>query len=302
MHSRRILILLLSALLILSLFAGCGSAAMDTESVYYGNDKSAPMESLRDSSTAGGTGEEAVSNQNQKLIRTIRIHAETEDMDSILSQVNSRIAELGGYIEQQNIYNGSGSRTNRNASLTIRIPAEKLDQFVDAVADASNITSKNESTENITLTYVATESRMKALETEQARLLELLAMAENMEELLQIEARLTDVRAELEQVNSTLRLYDNQVSYGTIHLNLDEVIDYTVVEAPKGFFQRIGSGLSNALKNIGIFLRELAIVLVVAIPYLAIPTVIFVVIFFLIRSSKKRKKRKAASNQKAENP
>ena len=65
MHSRRILILLLSALLILSLFAGCGAAPMDAESVYYGNDKAAPMESLQDSGVAGGTGEAAASNQNQ---------------------------------------------------------------------------------------------------------------------------------------------------------------------------------------------------------------------------------------------
>lgn len=296
MNIKKHLSLFLAALMILCLFAGCGEAAMDTgENIYYADSKAeaAPNEVLTDSSLTGTSGESQVPNQNQKLIRTIHINAETEDMDTILTQVNARIQELGGYIEEQNIYNGSGSRTNRHANLTIRIPAESLDQFVNAVSDVSNITSKNETTENITLTYVATESRMKALQTEQDRLLELLAMAENMEDLLQIEARLTDVRSELEQVNSMLRLYDNQVSYGTIHLNLDEVIDYTVVEAPKGFFERIGSGFVAALKNLGIFLREFAILLVVSIPYLAIPAIALVITLVLIKHCRKKKKAKA---------
>lgn len=293
MNIKKHLSLFLAALMILCLFAGCGSAAADLgDNFYYSDSKAeaAPNEVLTDSSLTGTGSEAQVPNQNQKLIRTIHIYAETEDMDSILTQVNARIQELGGYIEEQSIYNGSGSRTNRHANLTIRIPAESLDQFVNAVSDVSNITSKNETTENITLTYVATESRMKALQTEQDRLLELLAMAENMEDLLQIEARLTDVRSELEQDNSMLRLYDNQVSYGTIHLNLDEVIDYTVVEAPKGFFQRIGSGFVTALKNTGIFLRELAIFLVIIIPYLAIPAVVLVITLVLIKRCRKKKK------------
>ena len=75
----------------------------------------------------------------------------------------------------------------------------------------------------INLSSIPRKKILKALETEQTRLLELLSKADNMTEILQIEERLTKVRTELEQVTSQLRLYDNQVSYGTIYLTLREV-------------------------------------------------------------------------------
>ena len=214
-------------------------------------------------------------------------------MDPILASVEERVAQLGGYVESREVYNGSrySGYTYRNASLTIRIPAQKLDEFVAHVGGQANITSTTETAEDITLTYVATESRMKALQTEQDRLLELLSQAENMEEILQIEKRLTEVRGDLEEVTSKLRVYDNMVDYGTVYLELSEVREYTVIEEePKGFFQRIGSGFMQGLKNMGKFFTELAIFLIVAIPYVLPFAIITVVIVLLIRWSIKRRR------------
>ena len=106
----------------------------------------------------------------QKLIRRVNIDAETEDLDALLESLTVQISSLGGYIEQQNLYNGSAyaSYRSRNANLTIRIPADQLDGFVGQVKDASNVISYSESQEDVTLTYVSTESRIKALETEEA--------------------------------------------------------------------------------------------------------------------------------------
>ena len=55
---------------------------------------------------------------------------------------------------------------NRNASLTVRIPVELVDEFTAKVSGVSNVTSSNETADDITLTYIATESRVKALQTE----------------------------------------------------------------------------------------------------------------------------------------
>ena len=64
------------------------------------------------------------------------------------------------------------------------------------VSEIGNVTQKNESVEDVTLQYVDVESRKKALETEQERLMELLSSAENMEDLLAIESKLSEVRYE----------------------------------------------------------------------------------------------------------
>jgi hypothetical protein len=239
--------------------------------------------------------------ENQKLIRKIRLTAQTRDLPEMLSLVEQRIAEFGGYVENRDVYNGSAYEdyTSRYASLTVRIPAKSLDDFVEKVSEESNVISASETTENITLSYVATQSRITALETEQTRLLELLEMAKNLDEVLKIETKLTDVREDLEQLNSQLKLYDNQVNYGTVYLKLDEVREYTQVEeAPKGFWERISTGFVKSLKNLGNALLELVIFFISNLPYFVVLAV-FVVGFFLIRKWRKKKKQ---NEQQPPNP
>lgn len=272
--------------LVVTCFAGCAADSASKEYSAEGDyDYGAGL-------TNPGESAESSLPTEQKLIRTIRLTAETNDLDAFLPQIEKRVAELGGYVESQESYNGSvGSSGARYARYVIRIPAQQLDQFVNQVSDVSNIISKSESTEDVTLSYIEVEGRVKALETEQDRLLELLAKAETMEDLLQIEARLTDVRAELEQVKSTLRMYDNKVDFGTVHLNVDEVVEYTE-EEPEGFWARITTGFADSMKNTGTIITELTIFIIVAIPYLlpGAAVIAVVVIIGIIVSKVNRKK------------
>ena len=104
-----------------------------------------------------------------------------------MEALNGKISGLGGYVEDQDSYNGSmySSRRYRSASLTVRIPAERVDEFTEEMSGIANVVSTNLSREDITLSYVATESRVKALQTEEARLLELMEQAETMADLLE---------------------------------------------------------------------------------------------------------------------
>jgi len=205
-----------------------------------------------------------------------------------MENLEKEISNKGGYVEDQNIHNGStySSRRYRSASLTIRIPDEKVDQFTSDIAGLANVVSQNLRREDITLKYVATSSRVTALETEEARLLELLAKAETMEDLLEIEARLTDVRYELENYASQLRLYDNQVDYATIYLYIDEVQEYTPVEEPT-FFERIKNTFSHSLEGLGDGIVNITVFLVGNSPYLL---TVGILGFVIIKLAKRRGK------------
>lgn len=291
MYARKILAAALSLLIVLGLTA-CGASVKDNSGSAMSSDRYYDAESgLVEEKPAAA---ESQLPENRKLIQRVWLRAETEDMDTLLGKVNERIAELGGYVESQEIYNGSaysGTRY-RNAEITIRIPAEKLNSFVNDVSAVSNIVSSNQNTEDVTLTYVATESRVKALETEQERLLTLLAQAQTMEDLLTIEERLTDVRTELEQVNSTLRLYDNQVDYSTVYLSVDEVREYTVVEEPETVWDRIGTGFMESLSDIGDGFVELFVFLVVNFPYFVILGAVMALAILILRSRIRKRKNK----------
>ena len=304
---KKILALLVALSLALSLCA-CGAKAPTgnlkqesmVENGYFAADgiyDAADMEMSPEApsqSTAGSTGSAGV--QNQKLIRTMNLETETEDLDTLLTQLNRKIGELGGYVENKTVRNGSSTATRRYryANMVIRVPVDRLDEFVTHVADATNVVSQSENAKDITLSYVATQSRIIALETEQTRLLELLAQAQDMSDLLQIEQRLTDVRTELEQVTSQLRLYDNLVDYGTIELSITEVQEYTPV-AEETLWQRMGSGLKESWESLREFAENLLVFLVSAMPWI-IPwgAVITVLVLLAKRAGRKRDAKRAA--------
>ena len=175
--------------------------------------------------------------------------------------------------------------------------AQNLDQFVSLVGENANVTSSSESTENVTLTYVSTQSRVEALEVEQDRLLELLENAETMEDLLTIEERLTDVRWELENYASQLRVLDNQVNYSTIHLSVWEVDEPTVI-VERTVWQKIGDGFSRNTKNVWNGLVDTFIWVLTVIPYLVPLALISGVVLLGFKLGKKKaKKNKAADTE-----
>ena len=293
MKLKRILALALSILLLTTLFAGCAAKAPSRGDVAAPGDHLNSGSAKPEGSLSSGTTLNPGVADDRKLIRTVSLTTETEDMDTLLTGISQRITELGGYVESREVYTGSAYETysSRSATMTLRIPAKNLDTFISHVDGASNVVSSSETAEDVTMQYVATESHLKVLQAEEERLLKFLSEAKSVSEMLEIEKRLTDVRAELESVTNQLNKYANLVSYGTVKLRINEVKQYTVVEKEEpNLWQRIGTGFVNSVKNVGVILEGLLVFFISALPYLAIPGVIVVIILLAVRKSDKKKK------------
>ena len=294
---KKLLSLFLCLCLLLSLSA-CGGSSKSTSGLVREEAAAQAPAMMADNSTATLKGAQPGSTalpEGRKWIITIDMNVETEDLDTLMGDLDQKIKSLGGYVEDQSVHNGSNyaSRRYRNANLTVRIPDEKADQFTNEISGLANVVSQNLRREDITLKYVATSSRVTALETEEARLLELLARAETMEDLLTIEARLTDVRYELENHASQLRLYDNQIDYATIYLYIDEVQEYTPVEEPT-FLERIRTTFSDALEGLVDGIVNVTVFLVGNSPYLL---VLGVLTFGIIKLAKHHLEKKAKQKE-----
>lgn len=283
------------------------SASFDVGGSYVTEEAAAGTEMKEVEESTVEVNDNAANTQSErKLIKTVDLNVETKEFDKMMTALTEQVDVLGGYIENMETYNGSSYasyRNTRNANMTIRIPKNHLDGFLETVSGIGNVVRKSEYVEDVTLAYVDLESHKNALRTEQTRLLELLENAGSMEDIIVIEQRLSEVRYELESMESQLRTYDNKVDYSTVYLNVNEVKELTPV-VEETVWERMLNGFMSSLSDIGEDAREFGIWFVVHIPYMVIWAVIIVIIVAVHKKLRKnrraRKAKKAALKNAAE--
>ena len=316
-----------TALVLSTVFSGCGSsnkaeyatadrdayteeaaAADPGEGLYeaaYG-DEYAESEATDTSGASNGaeeiTEEKADKNSKRKLITNMSMTAETKEFDKTVNFLQHRTEELGGYVERFSTSKSSYS-DERTAYMTLRVPEEKLSGFVNEVADESNITSQDMSVTDVTLTYADLESHKNALRAEEEQLLNLMEKAETIEDIMSVQDKLTDVRYQIESMESQLRTYDNQITYSTLSMTVEEVIDYTPepVKNPT-FWERARDGFLDNCHNVATFFKELILFIIGHIITLLILGAIIAAIVILIRKSEKKRKERLAKMPKPEMP
>ena len=223
------------------------SAEVGTEGAEASADEAGTAENSKETANSADTEN---GQSSRKLIRTFNLDAETTDFDNLVTQLQQETQNLGGYVESSYV-NGNSYYTenSRYASLTLRIPKDKTNDFLGTVGKMANVTSKSENVEDVTLTYTDLKSHVEALQAEQEQLMKLMEQAKTVEDTMSIQSRLTDVRYELESYMSQLKVYDNQVDYDTVNISIQEVKN----ETPTGELsigQKMLNGLENSLRAI----------------------------------------------------
>ena len=232
------------------------------------------------------------------LIRTVSMSAETLNIDQVKADVENQIRELGGYIENSSMSGTGKNHDLRTIYYTIRIPADKLDSLITTVGNSCTVLSSSENTTDVTLEYVDTKSRLDSLRVEYEQLMELLGNAKDLDNILILQNRLTEVRYQIESAESRIRVLENQVQYGTLNLQIREVLEETEIEEPHvvTYGERVGEQFKDMWEGTVEFFQNFLLGLIAAIPFLVfcgIVAVIVIVIVFTAR--KKRRKREAAA-------
>lgn len=237
----------------------------------------------------GDTGKET----KEKRIYTYRYSAETKAFDEFLAAVTEKTEALGGYVQDSETNGSAVDQMNRYANITLRIPADKMDQMLSLVNTEANVVYSNVSTQNVTLKYVDMESHIKALRTEQKTLLRLIEQAEKIDDVIALQSQLTQVRYEIESYESQLREMDNLVEYSTLILDITEVLRTTTVTGAKtGFLDEIKNSFSDNLYAVGQWLRGAVIWLIGSLPVLVLSAAGIAVLVFVGRKWQRRRKQK----------
>ena len=149
---------------------------------------------------AGESGTDAPEENPEKIIYSGDATVETTEFEKSVAALEKMIAEAGGFIESSSV-NGSnyydssrGYTSKRSASYTLRVPSEKFAGLMSSLSDIGNVPYTHTYTENVTAEYYDVQARLKALQAQEARLLEMMEIAETVEDIITIEDKLTDVR------------------------------------------------------------------------------------------------------------
>ena len=313
---KKTLSLLLAALLVFALCA-CGSAdtpssapAASYDMAYTENAYPAEAEEYGGFAVTGGTQLESGSGaapegSPEKLIYSASATVETTEFDGTIEKLSALVEQYGGFVESSSV-NGSnyytqsrGYSSTRCASYVIRVPSEKFSALMGSLSTLGNVPYSHTYTENITAQYHDTDARLTAYQTQEARLLEMMEAAKTVEDLIAIEEKLTELRYQIESLQSTLKNWDRQVAYSTLDLEVQEVVEYTP-ESRMSYGQELALALSSGLKRTGEFFKDLLLAVVGALPALVILAVVLAILIPVWK--KRRKARKARKNPPAEKP
>ena len=299
---KRFLALGMSVILMLSC-AACGGAAQSKSEAAYdmayaggGNNYSMAYEEAGEAevmvaeTNAQMTEDTAAAQDGRKLIKEVDMSIETKHFDDFIETLEAEVLDMGGYLENSNIggvsYNSSGS--NRSAWFTARIPVDQLEAFVTKIGENGNVTNISRNVRDVTLEYVDVEGRIESLEAELARLNELLGQATSLEDILAIEAQISDVRYELESYQSQMNTYNNLIDYSTVYIN---VLEVAVISANRNesIWDQIRSGFEDSMYGVVEMLRGIFVTVITSIPYIVVFGVILVILVKLIRRRRKKK-------------
>jgi len=256
------------------------------------------MESLTEDSVASQEhGGEVLSVEEftEKIIYTGNVSMETTDFDRALTEIEQAAAKIGGFVQDSSV-SGRSSYDNtavidRFAFYTIRVPAEQFDAFMSSVGQIGNVVSSSRNATNVTSTYTDYEARLNSLRLQEERLLELLEQAGDLESLIALEARLSEVRYEIEMIERNLRDLDQQLAYSTVYIDLQEVEVYTqTVPVKRTFGQKMSDAFRGGWSDFGENVQNFAIGAVESLPSIILFLVIAgTVVVFIVRKVKKKK-------------
>lgn len=300
-----------AVLLCALLFSGCAASTME-----YAADAEAPAMMAEPESMMVYTSLDKASSLTSgefgghKVIQNFDLRFETDCFDEDIAYINERLEAAGGYAETSSL-SGKKPETyqdrGRNAYLVLRIPSNNVRGFFeDLKRDVGTLLSSDQHGDDITEQYFDTETRLSVLQTQHERLTSILVETDNLADIIALENEIARVTLEIESLTTELRRWDNLVNYATVTINLNELAPKQGPATSKNMGARMEDGFKSTLNGMGVFLENLLVFLVSALPVLIPLAVIALIVIFFIRRGKKMRTAQAAaraeSPKKPENP
>ncbi|AGA69402.1 hypothetical protein Desdi_1954 [Desulfitobacterium dichloroeliminans LMG P-21439] len=225
---------------------------------------------------------------------TYNVHAtlQVEDVSLSLATVTQEILGLGGYVVESS---QSNQPKESSGYATFNIPSPELEGFQGRLANLGKVLNQSTTAYDVTNQYYDTQSRLKNLIAQEARYLEILDEAKNVEDILHIESYLSSTRMQIEQLQGQVKLWDHQVAYSTVTIYFQTTPNPVSVDEPwqpiswENTWQAAKDAVLKTISSTWNGINYLFVGIAYALPYLLLVGGIYGV-YRLIRISRQPKK------------
>lgn len=217
----------------------------------------------------------------QRLIRTGHVGVVVDDYAPFSRELDAWLAEAGGHVADASLSHADGDVSW--GSLTVRVPAERLDGLVGWVEESVQVEELSLSSQDVTAEWVDVEARIANSRLEESRLQEILGTSTgSLADVLAVERELARVRGDIESAEGRMRVLRDQVGLATLRLDVRVRAPYAAAIAPT-FGEDVADTFSASVSALGATARGAALLGVAALPWVLPPGLFLAGVFTLAR-------------------
>jgi len=214
--------------------------------------------------SAGGQTSLPPADNGRQVVRTANINVTTDHVGDTVAKIRTAATGAGGYSSDENSSDDHGS-------LTLKVPADKLDPVLKTIGSYGKVTSQSEHAEDVTDQMVDVTSRLATQRASVDRVRALMDKATSLSDITQIEGELTKREADLESLEQRHDALAAQVAMSTITVDVSRTATPPApVEDQATFLSALGAGwhaLVATVNGLGVGLGAvLPFLLVIGIP------------------------------------
>lgn len=165
-------------------------------------------------STATVAKAKAETSESRMISFTVFLSLETENSENCNAQIEAIVARMGGFM----------TKTGTQASV-IRVPSEKLKDFIEEMKKIGTIVRKEINGIDITDAYNDIKLKLESLQKLREKYLALLDKAKDVQDLLAIEKELERINLEIESLEGRKLEAEKKVEYATVYIDFRKKVN-----------------------------------------------------------------------------
>jgi|GEM_PF-4409717 len=207
----------------------------------------------------GGSYSEQLENSNQdyesKILSVHEFTGETLEMNDSIKKIENKLYSLSGYIYSHNV-NSNKEKELKESNIIIKVPSENKNSFVSFLNETIQVTSEKSESIDITKEYYEKKLKIEHIEEQEKELKKIYNNVSELEDLFTVNEKINDISDKKNELKKDIIHNENQLSYSTIEIKLDEVNEYTIETGTfnEKFKSNMKSSIQKVYETIGIII------------------------------------------------